>query len=245
MYLGSDALALAPVHRPHRLSRGRGLGRADPRDGRTSHDADRQRSVQRHRPAKPVRQPAGGKGQLPPLHGEGDLTNSRKWSATRSPVTSTWRRASSSLFGHGPPTPKQLKRVTIVACGTAYYAGLVAQILDRALRAPACRDRCRLGIPLSRGAGRQGRTCASSSRNRARPRTRWPRCAMRKERGARTIGDRQRRRTSSDRAANRCDRCRRSLARRSASPRPRPSPASSPCWRAWRSVARQSARRDR
>ena len=32
-----------------------------------------------------------------------------------------------------PFDPKKLSRVTISACGTAYYAGLIAQILDRAL----------------------------------------------------------------------------------------------------------------
>ncbi len=56
-----------------------------------------------------------------------------------------------------PADPKQLARVSIVGCGTAYMAGLDRQILDRAVGAAAGRDRRRLGIPLSRGAGRRRR----------------------------------------------------------------------------------------
>ena len=57
-----------------------------------------------------------------------------------------------------PADPKRLTRVSIVGCGTAYMAGLVGQVLDRTVGAAAGRDRRRLGIPLSRGARRRGRT---------------------------------------------------------------------------------------
>ena len=53
-----------------------------------------------------------------------------------------------------PVDPRGLTRLSIVACGTAYMAGLDRQILDRALRPPAGRDRRRLRIPLPRDAGR-------------------------------------------------------------------------------------------
>ncbi len=56
-----------------------------------------------------------------------------------------------------PVDPKTLSRVTIIGCGTAYMAGLVGEVLDRALRPAAGRDRRRLGIPLPRGAGRPER----------------------------------------------------------------------------------------
>ena len=74
---------------------------------------------------------------------------------------------------------RALERMSIAACGTAYYAGMVAQILVRALRASAGRGRYRLRVPLPRGAARSGRRWRSSSRSRARPPTRWRRCAMR------------------------------------------------------------------
>jgi glucosamine--fructose-6-phosphate aminotransferase (isomerizing) len=47
---------------------------------------------------------------------------------------------------------KNLSRLSISACGTAYLRRPDRQILVRALCAPAGRDRCRLRIPLSRGA---------------------------------------------------------------------------------------------
>ena len=55
---------------------------------------------------------------------------------------------------------KKIERVSISACGTAYYAGPGRQILVRALRAAAGRDRCRLRVPLPRGAVRAGRSRA-------------------------------------------------------------------------------------
>ena len=71
------------------------------------------------------------------------------------------------------------------------------------------------------------RACRSSSRSRARPPTRWPRCAMPRARGRRSP------RSSTCRPrpsrARPISSCRRSPGRRSASPRPRPSPRSSRC----------------
>ena len=70
MFLGSDALGLAPLHKPHRLSRGGRLGEARPRQ---------RAGVRRRRPpGHPADDHLLGlerghrKGQLPALHGKGD-----------------------------------------------------------------------------------------------------------------------------------------------------------------------------
>ncbi len=85
-------------------------------------------------------------------------TSSRKWSAIRSRTISTWR-TSGSLPDPLPFDFAKLDRISISACGTAYYAGLIGEVLVRTLRAAPGRDRCRLGIPLPRGAadGRRSR----------------------------------------------------------------------------------------
>ena len=59
------------------------------------------------------------------------------------------------------------------------------QILDRALRAPAGRDRRRLRVPLPRAAAAARAAWRCSSRSRARPPTRWPRCATARRKGQR------------------------------------------------------------
>jgi glucosamine--fructose-6-phosphate aminotransferase (isomerizing) len=53
-----------------------------------------------------------------------------------------------------PVDPTKLARVSIVACGTAYMAGLIGKYWIERFAA-AGRDRRRLGIPLPRGAGRR------------------------------------------------------------------------------------------
>ena len=70
MFLGSDAVAVGPLHQPRRLSGGRGLRRrhSDPH----SH---LRRDRRPRRPSAPRRSGvgrAGGEGRVPPLHGEGD-----------------------------------------------------------------------------------------------------------------------------------------------------------------------------
>ncbi len=63
-------------------------------------------------------------------------TSSRKSSATRSPTTSTWRPARVHFPDLGIDLAK-VARVTISACGTAYYAGLVAKYwIERYARVP-------------------------------------------------------------------------------------------------------------
>ena len=53
--------------------------------------------------------------------------SSRKWSAIRWRITSTWSGERVALPGDLPFDWKKLKRLSISACGTAFYAGLVAK----------------------------------------------------------------------------------------------------------------------
>lgn len=119
-----------------------------------------------------------------------------------------------------------IRRINITACGTASYAGFVAKYwFERFARVPvevdvASEFRYR-EAPLQRAIS------PSSSRSRARPPTRWPRCATPRPRACtRSPWSTCRPRPSRARARP-C--CRRWPAPRSASPRPRPSPASSWC----------------
>ena len=54
-------------------------------------------------------------------------TSSRKWSAIRSRITSTWSTEKVGLPVKLPFDWKKIKRLSISACGTAFYAGLVAK----------------------------------------------------------------------------------------------------------------------
>ena len=77
-----------------------------------------------------------------------------------------------------------MKRLHIVGCGTAHIAGRVSRILVGATCAELsveCRHRLR--IPLSRSGARTRAMRPSSSRNPAKPPTRWPRCDYCKEQG--------------------------------------------------------------
>ena len=54
---------------------------------------------------------------------------------------------------------KDIQRISIVACGTASYAGFIAKYWLERFAPRRGRDRCRLRIPLPRGAAAQGRSC--------------------------------------------------------------------------------------
>ena len=91
---------------------------------------------------------------------------------------------------HLPHLPFDLaavSRVTIIACGTSYHAGLVAKYWLEQHRAGVVRGRYRVGVPLPRRRHAGGRAGACSSRNRARPPTRWRRCAMPRRRAQRIV----------------------------------------------------------
>ncbi len=53
---------------------------------------------------------------------------------------------------------KDIQRISITACGTASYAGYIAKYWFERLGARPCRTRCRLRIPLPRGAAAQRRS---------------------------------------------------------------------------------------
>ena len=119
---------------------------------------------------------------------------------------------------------KDIQRISITACGTASYAGYVAKYWFERFAPPAGRTRCRLRIPLPRGAACARAISRSSSRSPARPPIRWPRCATPRRRARiRSRSSTCRPRRSRARARP-C--CRRWPVPKSASPRPRRSPAS-------------------
>ena len=124
-YLGSDALALAPLtQRIAYLEEGDWVvitrdGRADLRQGQQSGRARRST----HSGASAVRD---REGQLPPLHAEGDLRAADRRRADAALLYPPARRARSRCRRSISTSPA-IKRVTIVACGTSYYAGMVAK----------------------------------------------------------------------------------------------------------------------
>ena len=142
-----------------------------------------------------------------------------------------------------PADPAKLARVSIVACGTAYMAGLTAKYsIERFARLPveidvASEYRYR-EAPVDDG----GLTIVVSQSGETADTLASLRYV--KERGSKTIGVVNvpfERRTNSPTRSRR-----RSPARRSASPRPRPSPASSRRWPRSRSAwARRAGRSTR
>ena len=123
-----------PLHRSHRLPRGGRLGGGDAR--RRRHSATRdgkrvKRRIQRSPPAACSRRRATIATSWPRRS-----TSSPKSSAIPSPITSTWRAMRLKPFAW-PVDPAKLARVTIVACGTAYMAGLSAKYwIERFARLP-------------------------------------------------------------------------------------------------------------
>ncbi len=73
---------------------------------------------------------------------------------------------------------KKIKRLSISACGTAFYAGLVAKYwFERFAKLPVEID---IASEFRyRGAPLEPAISPSSSRSRAKPPTRWRRCATR------------------------------------------------------------------
>ena len=225
MFIGSDALAVGPfTNRVAYLEEGDYVA-IDHDQGAASSTttgaAGRAAGADRRRLRRP-----GREGQLPPLHGEGDPR-----AAGRLPAHP--RR----LCRH-PDRPRRacpggvdfarLERIQIVACGTAYYRRPDRQVPVRAAGRPAGGRRDRLGVPLPRaGAAAPGTLAIAISQSGETADTlaalRW--CQAKGLKTAAVVN------------AHRVDhgpRGRRAVAdplraRRSASPRPRPSPPRSPC----------------
>jgi hypothetical protein len=129
-----------------------------------------------------------------------------------------------------------INRVTIVACGTSYYAGMVAKYwFEQFARVPVDIDVASSSAIAIRCWSRAGSRC--SSRNRARRPIRSRRCATARK-TARPLRSWSTCRPARAWRVRPICCCRPMPGRRSASPRPRPLPASSPCWprspRTWR-----------
>ena len=184
MYLGSDAIALAPFTDTISyleegdwavLSRER---RAGSRRRRQQGDA-RRAEIQRVRRSWSTRATIATSWRR-------KSTSSRKWSATRWRTISTWRpsgcaagaavRLRASIEPH---VDLRLRHRLLCRAGR--------QILVRALCAAAGRDRCRVRVPLPRGAVRRRAALRSSSRSRARPPTRSRRCATPRSRSSTSL----------------------------------------------------------
>ena len=118
----------------------------------------------------------------------------------------------------------RVSKVTVVACGTSYHAGMIAKYwIEQIAKVPVEVD---IGAPpCPRAAWR------CSSRSRARPPTRWPRCVMRTRRSSTSSPSSMSRKAPWRANRTRC--CAPMPARKSASPRPRPSPPSSPRSPVW------------
>ena len=124
MFVGSDALALAPLTR--RISY---LEEGDwavlTAHGATIYDAD-DRTVEREVKRDRAVRRADRQGQPPPFHAEGDLRaagGDRRHAARAVQPDDAQRRSRPSL----PFDLATLTRITIVACGTSFHAGLVAK----------------------------------------------------------------------------------------------------------------------
>ena len=131
----------------------------------------RERSARRRGRARPVS----------PLHAQGDPR-----AAPRHRADARGARIGPQALGCGVRTQRpggvqaESRRVHIAACGTSYHAGLVAELFHRADIAASRRaSRSRANIATAIRSSRRTR-CSSPSPNRARPRTRWRRCATRK-----------------------------------------------------------------
>ena len=166
------------VHRHHQLSRRRRLGGADAqgrRDPRRAGPRGRARGDQVHRLGAPGRQ-----GQPPPLHGQG---NPR--------AAGSGRPHARALHRHG--RPRQVRAAGQIAvrldasssgCRSRPAAPPFMPGWSRntgSSASPGCRSRS-ISPPNSAIARRRSSRAISpsSSRSRARPPTRWRRCAMRK-----------------------------------------------------------------
>ena len=134
MYLGSDALALAPfTDRIAYLEEGDWVVLT--REGADIRDAAGKLGQAPHRSAA---RPAAcwRRRAITATSWPRRSTSSPRSSAIRSPITSTWRRMRLKPFAW-PVDPKSSRASPIVACGTAYMAGLVGKYwIERFARLP-------------------------------------------------------------------------------------------------------------
>ena len=188
-YLGSDALALAPLtQRIAYLDEGDWavITPRRHRDLRPRQPAGRARDRRVRRVVG-----AGREGQLPPLHAEGDLRAAdrrRPDAAVLPPPARRRGRAARRRIS----TSASIERVTIVACGTASTPGWSPNTGSSSSRACRSTSMSRASSATASRCCEPGGAGARSSRSRARPPTRSPRCATCKAQGAADRGRRQR-----------------------------------------------------
>ncbi len=174
-YLGSDALALAPLtQRISYLEEGDWV--VITRDGAQIFDKDNN-PVEREITTSGATRGADREGQLPPLHAEGDLRAADRGGAD--PAQSYVRQLERQVaLPQMDFDLSAIDRVTIVACGTSYYAGMVAKYwFEQFARVPVDIDVASEFRYRDPGAG-AGRTGAVHLADRAKRRTRWRRCAI-------------------------------------------------------------------
>ena len=238
MYLGSDALALAPfTDRVAYLEEG---------DWVVVTRARARRSA-----TPPASRCSGASSAAPPAAcSPRRATTATSWprrstssprsSATRSPTTSTWPRCGSSP-SPGRSTRRRSRRVTIIGCGTAYMAGLVGKYwIERFARLPVEIDVASEYRYREAPVDPNGLTIVISQSGE----TADTLASLQIRQGARLEDDRRRQRAGFEhRPPDRRRRADAGRARRSASPRPRRSPASSRRWR--RSPSASAARAGR
>ena len=128
-----------PLHRAHQLSRGGRLGGADARRRRHLATPSASRSsgpIQRVRPDSLLAE----KGDYRALHGQGDPRAARRRRAYHRALRRHGGERGVKPFGW-PSTRRRSRGCTIVACGTASYAGMIARYCSSAGR--GCRSRSR------------------------------------------------------------------------------------------------------
>ena len=174
--LGSDALALAPFTDASPISRTATGPCLTPR--RRRHPRPRRQC--RSSGQSPARSPprSWSTRATTATSWRRRSTSSRKWSAIR---LRAYRRSRHRAASTLPDAAVRLRQAPtgsrISACGTAFYAGLVAKYwFERWARLPVDVDIASEFRYREARAG-AGRRCRCSSRSRARPPTRWRRCA--------------------------------------------------------------------
>ena len=202
------------------------------------------RAVSKTTQASAVGSDRGGEGRAQALHAQGNLRaadgRARHDPGTRISGTglrSSWRSSTSQRRSSA-----NFDQVTIIACGTSWHAGLVGKFLIETLARSSGRSGLRLGVSLSKRHRRSGRT---DDRHHAVWRNgRHPRVPSRSEATGRRAASPSATSSAAWRRERPTARSTRTPARRSASPRPRPSRHSS--WRCnfsrstWRRCAARS-----
>ena len=183
MFLGSDALAVGPVHQPRSPIWRKATTSPSTTTSAQIFDAAGE-PVERRGPHRRRLRRAGREGQLPPLHGKGDPRPAGGLPAHHRRPMST--RSTDRAAMPGGVDFAKLERIQIVACGTAYIRRPARQVPVRAAGRPA-----RATSRSPRSSATASRRCSAGHaghrpcRSRARPPTPWRRCAGARPRACR------------------------------------------------------------